>query len=336
MIETLTLDTYKDYSSSGKAHISPLRRGERNNVLLTVIVRCNSRPYDLTGMTAHLVWKAADGKIVGPVPMEVKDTAEGIVRCTLPDACYSAVGMARAYVELRRGAELVDTTDEMAIKVLDCIDAEGEQAEEYKTLIAEVGEATNAAVKAAERAESGEDKRVATETERVTAENARKQAEAERVSAEDKRAQDTETRLEELAQAAGTIDAKIAVETNRATAAESALQDSVSGLERKTVYSLFITTITDGSIGNSIMLRRVGNSVHVNIDNVKFLLDAGWTQLGTVPVEFRPSYRSCFSFTVISGGIVMGYIGNNGEFWVCTARAISEKASIYSGFVYLI
>ena len=152
MIETLTLDTHKDYSSSGKAHISPLRRGERNNVLLTVVVRCNRRPYDLTGMTANLVWQAADGKLVGPVPMEVKDTAEGIVRCTLPDACYSAVGMARAYVELRRGDELVDTTDEMLIKVLDCIDAYAEQAEEYKPLIAEVREATDAAKSAAKSA----------------------------------------------------------------------------------------------------------------------------------------------------------------------------------------
>jgi hypothetical protein len=157
MIETITLDTRKDYSGCGKAHISPLRRGERGNVQLTVFVRRNSKPYDLTGMTAHLVWQAADGKLVGPVPMEVTDPAEGIVSCTLPDACYSAVGMARAYVELRMGAELVDTTDEMAIKVLDCIDADGEQAEEYMPLIAEVRDATDAAVKAAERAEDATD-----------------------------------------------------------------------------------------------------------------------------------------------------------------------------------
>lgn len=35
----------------------------------------------------------------------------------------------------------MDTTDEMLINVLDCIDADGEQAEEYKPLIAEVREA---------------------------------------------------------------------------------------------------------------------------------------------------------------------------------------------------
>ena len=36
MIETITLDTSKCYSPSGKLRISPLRRGERNNVALTV------------------------------------------------------------------------------------------------------------------------------------------------------------------------------------------------------------------------------------------------------------------------------------------------------------
>lgn len=152
MTETITLDTRKCESTVGNARIAPLRRGERGNVPLVVFVRRNSRPYDLTDMTAHLVWKAADGKLVGPVPMEVTEPATGIVRCTLPDACYSTVGTARAYVELRRGAELVDTTDEMAIKVLDCIDADAEQAEEYKPLIAEVIETVASAKRAAEAA----------------------------------------------------------------------------------------------------------------------------------------------------------------------------------------
>lgn len=146
MIETLTLDTRKCDSPVGKARIAPLRRGERNNTPLTVSVRRDRRPYDLTGMTAHLLWQTADGKLVGPIPMEVSDPAAGTVRCTLPDACYSAVGMARAYIELRRGAELVDTTDELVVKVLDCIDADGEQAEEYKPLIAEVRDAIEKAL----------------------------------------------------------------------------------------------------------------------------------------------------------------------------------------------
>ena len=63
MIETLTLDTRKGYSPGGKLRISPLRRGERNNVTLSVAVSSDRRPYDLAGMTAHLVWQAADGKL---------------------------------------------------------------------------------------------------------------------------------------------------------------------------------------------------------------------------------------------------------------------------------
>ena len=152
MNQTIKLDTRKREGKYGEARISPLRRGERNNVTLTVAVRRDRRPYDLAGMTAHLVWQAADGKLVGPVLMEVADTASGAVRCTLPDACYAAVGTARAYIEIRNGAELVDTTDEMLVEVLDCIDADGEQAEEYKPLIAEAREATDAAIKAAAKA----------------------------------------------------------------------------------------------------------------------------------------------------------------------------------------
>lgn len=142
MDQTIRLDAKKRESSFCEEKIYPLRRGERNNVTLTVAVRRDRRTYDLAGMTAHLVWQAADGKLVGPVPMEVIDPDAGTVRCTLPDACYSAVGTARAYIEIRNGAELVDTTDEMLIKVLDCIDADAEQADEYKPLIGEVRDAT--------------------------------------------------------------------------------------------------------------------------------------------------------------------------------------------------
>lgn len=154
MNQTIKLDAKKREGSFCKERIYLLRRGERNNVTLTVAVRRDRRPYDLAGMTAHLVWQAADGKLVGPVPMEVADQAAGTVRCTLPNACYAAVGTARAYIEIRNGAELVDTTDEMLINVLDCIDADAEQAEEYKPLIAEAREATDAAIKAAAKAVS--------------------------------------------------------------------------------------------------------------------------------------------------------------------------------------
>lgn len=145
MDQTIKLDAKKRESSFCEEKIYPLRRGDRNNVTLTVAVHRDRRPYDLAGMTARLVWQAADGKLVGPMPMEVADQAAGTVRCTLPDACYSAVGTARAYIELRRGEELVDTTDELCVKVLDCIDVDAEQAEEYTPLLGELQDAIAAA-----------------------------------------------------------------------------------------------------------------------------------------------------------------------------------------------
>ena len=140
MNQTIKLDTRKREDKYGEARIAPLRRGERNNVLLTVKVCANGAPYDLVGKTASLVATTAAGKLVGPYPMEV--VKAGIVRIMLPVALYFAVGTFTGYIEIRKGDELVDTTDSFAGSVLDCIDADGEQAEEYKPLIAEVREAT--------------------------------------------------------------------------------------------------------------------------------------------------------------------------------------------------
>lgn len=140
MDQTIKLDTRKREGKYGEARIAPLRRGERNNALLTVKICANGAPYDLVGKTASLVATTAAGKLVGPYPMEV--VKAGIVRIMLPVALYSAVGTFTGYIEIRKGDELVDTTDSFAGSVLDCIDADGEQAEEYKPLIAEVREAT--------------------------------------------------------------------------------------------------------------------------------------------------------------------------------------------------
>lgn len=140
MGQTIKLDTRKREDKYGEARIAPLRRGERNNVLLTVKVCANDAPYDLAGKTASLVATTAAGKLVGPYPMEV--VKAGIARIMLPAALYSAVGTFTGYIEIRKGDELVDSTDSFVGSVLDCIDADGEQAEEYKPLIAEVREAT--------------------------------------------------------------------------------------------------------------------------------------------------------------------------------------------------
>ncbi len=52
----------------------------------------------------------------------------------------SAVGTTHAYIEVREGETLVETTDSFSCKVLECADMDAEQAEEYKPLIAEVEE----------------------------------------------------------------------------------------------------------------------------------------------------------------------------------------------------
>lgn len=140
MNQTIKLDTRKRDDKYGEARIAPLRRGERNNVPLTVKVCANGAPYDLVGKTASLVATTAAGKLVGPYPMEV--VKAGIARIMLPVALYSAVGTFTGYIEIRKGDELVDTTDSFVGSVLDCIDADAEQAEEYKPFLGELQDAT--------------------------------------------------------------------------------------------------------------------------------------------------------------------------------------------------
>ena len=143
MNQTIKLDTRKREGKYGEARIAPLRRGERNNALLTVKVCANGQPYDLSGKTASLVATTAAGKLVGPYPREAAEA--GIARIVLPAALYSAVGAFSGYIEIREGETLVDTTDSFAGNVLDCIDADGEQAEEYTPLLGELQDAIAAA-----------------------------------------------------------------------------------------------------------------------------------------------------------------------------------------------
>lgn len=143
MNQTIKLDTRKREGKYGEARIAPLRRGERNNALLTVKICANGQPYDLAGKTASLVATTAAGKLVGPYPMEAAEA--GIARIVLPAALYSAVGAFSGYIEIREGETLVDTTDSFVGNVLDCIDADGEQAEEYTPLLGELQDAIAAA-----------------------------------------------------------------------------------------------------------------------------------------------------------------------------------------------
>ena len=119
--------------------IAPLRRGERNNALLTVRICANGQPYDLTGKTASLVATTAAGKLVGPCPMEVAEA--GAARIMLPAALYSAVGVFSGYVEIRDGEALVDTTDRFGGKVLECADLDAEQAAEFTPVLRDMEQA---------------------------------------------------------------------------------------------------------------------------------------------------------------------------------------------------
>lgn len=162
MDQTIKLDTRKREGAYGEARIAPLRRGERNNALLTVKICANGQPYDLSGKTASLVATTAAGKLVGPCPMEVAEA--GIARIMLPAALYSAVGAFSDYVEIREGETLVDTTDSFGGKVIECADLDAEQAAEFTPLL---GELQNAVAEEAKRVEAEKD-RARAEAERET------------------------------------------------------------------------------------------------------------------------------------------------------------------------
>lgn len=154
MDQTITLDARKRESAFCEEKIYPLRRGERNNVVLTVQVRANGAPYDLSGKTAQLVGTTADGKLVGPCALEVSDAEAGTGSLTLPASMCSAVGTAHAYIEIREGETLVETTDSFACKVLDCADMDAEQAAEVSPLVVELQGAVAEAKRAAEGADA--------------------------------------------------------------------------------------------------------------------------------------------------------------------------------------
>lgn len=154
MDQTIRLDAKKRESAFYEENIYPLRRGERNNVVLTVQVRADGAPYDLTGKEARLVGTTADGKLVGPCALDVSDAKAGTGSLTLPASMCSAVGTAHAYIEIREGDTLVETTDSFACKVLECADMDAEQAAETAPLVVELQDAVAEAKRAAEGADA--------------------------------------------------------------------------------------------------------------------------------------------------------------------------------------
>lgn len=80
MDQIIELDTHKREYRYGKSRIAPLRRGEKNNVPLTVKICTNGVPYDLSGKTASLIATTAADKLVGPYVMECAEAGIGYVR----------------------------------------------------------------------------------------------------------------------------------------------------------------------------------------------------------------------------------------------------------------
>lgn len=215
MHQTIKLDTRKREDKYGEARIAPLRRGERNNAMLTVKVCANGQPYDLAGKTASLVATTAAGKPVGPCPMEVAEA--GIARIMLPAALYSAVGAFSGYVEIREGETLVDTTDSFGGKVIECADLDSEQAAEFTPLL---GELQNAVAEEAKRVEA-EKARVQAETERATGFAEAKQASQAATEAANDAAADANLAAGIASDAAKSANTAAGKATNAAAKAES-------------------------------------------------------------------------------------------------------------------
>lgn len=215
MNQTIKLDTRKREGKYGEARIAPLRRGERNNALLTVKICANGQPYDLAGKTASLVATTAAGKLVGPCPMEVAEA--GIARIMLPAALYSAVGSLSGYVEIREGETLVDTTDSFGGKVIECADLDAEQAAEFTPLL---GELQNAVIEEAKRVEA-EKARVQAETERATGFAEAKQASQAATKAANDAAEGANLAASSASTAAESANTAAGKATNAAAKAES-------------------------------------------------------------------------------------------------------------------
>lgn len=215
MNQTIKLDTRKREGKYGETRIAPLRRGERNNALITVKICANGVPYDLTGKTASLVATTAAGKLVGPCAMEVAEA--GIARIMLPAALYSAVGAFTGYVEIREGETLVDTTDSFGGKVIECADLDSEQAAEFTPLL---GELQNAVAEEAKRVEA-EKARVQAETERATGFAEAKQASQAATEAVNDAAADANLAAGTASDAAESANTAAGKATNAAAKAES-------------------------------------------------------------------------------------------------------------------
>lgn len=219
MDQDISLDVKKRESSFGETRLSPMRRGERGNCVLTVRITADGEPYDLTGKTVRFTGTTGDHKLVGPSDVEALNAPGGVVRHALPSEMTSDQGAAKGYYEIYRGETYLDTTDHFSLKVIACNDVSSEQATEFTSYIDKVVAAEEERVTAEQERATAESLRKEEERERAFIEILRANSEAARKTAEEDRA-DAETKREAwLREAKG--ESKKAVDAAKTAASEA-------------------------------------------------------------------------------------------------------------------
>lgn len=168
MAQELTFDTKKPENAFREQRVDPLRRGERGNRELTVIISTKGNPYDLTGCTVRFVGTTGAGQLVGPTEVEVVNAPAGMVRHLLPAEISTDAGLAHWYYEIYKGDDYLDTTESCLVKVLQSAEIGGQQATVYIPILEQVKADEQARNAAETKRDEAEKQRAANETERET------------------------------------------------------------------------------------------------------------------------------------------------------------------------
>lgn len=149
MDQDISLDVKKRESSFGETRLSPMRRGERGNCVLTVRITADGEPYDLTGKTVRFTGMTGLKKLVGTSEIVMVNPVGGIVRHSMPNEMILDVGVATGYYEIYQGDAFIDTTAAFEVRVMPCNELAAESAEDYKPFVNELVIATTRANDAA-------------------------------------------------------------------------------------------------------------------------------------------------------------------------------------------
>lgn len=132
------------------------RQGDRG-ALLTVLVVDNGTPVDLTGLTVHMVCSCRSGYVDSA--MEVSGSSATYV---LGSDMTADAGTVRPYVEVRRGSEVVASSDSLVFVVDPRADLSGQPARYYASVIDGLADQASAAISDAASAKETADSAAAT------------------------------------------------------------------------------------------------------------------------------------------------------------------------------